>query len=131
MDATPVIAIIDNDASVRDALITLIATDGYRTEVYESVEEFLVHAARSKAACLVVDITFGGAFAAELSRRLAARGFSLPIIFLTTGDDEKLRRHVVDLGWSAFVRKPLETHWLLDFIAEAVWHGTDAGSRLA
>ena len=125
MDVSPVVAIVDDDAIVREALITLISANGYRSEVYESTDEFLTYAACSKAACLVVDIQFGGDRAIELSRRLAARGHSLPTIFLTAGDDRRLRRQVMDLGWFAFVRKPTETHWLLDFIAEAVCRQLD------
>jgi FixJ family two-component response regulator len=120
MRAPPVIAVIDNNRHARDALIALIASDGYLTETYATNEEFLAHAARSRATCLVVDAELGGLAGIEMSRRLAARGFTLPIIFLTAGDDPRLRKPPLRLP---HLPTPPEAHWLLDFIADAVWRG--------
>jgi FixJ family two-component response regulator len=118
MRAPPVVAVVDNNRCARDALITLIASDGYLTEAYATNEEFLAHATRSQATCLVVDAELGGLAGIEMSRRLAARGFSLPIIFLTAGNDPRLRKPPMALP---LLPAP-EAHWLLDFIADAVWH---------
>jgi len=121
MRASPSVAIIEASHIVRDALVTLVSANGYRVEIYDTSEEFLAHAEHSQAECLVVDVQPDGLCGTELSRRLAARGFTIPIIFLATGDDRKLRRRMADPDCFAFLRGPMDCYWLLDFIAEAVW----------
>jgi FixJ family two-component response regulator len=121
MRASPSVAIIEASRSVRDALVMLVSANGYRVEVYDTNEEFLAQVEHSRAECLVVDVRPDGLCGTELSRRLAARGFTIPIIFLATGDDRKLLKRMVDADCFAFLRGPTDCYWLLDFIAEAVW----------
>ena len=82
-----VIAIIDDDATIRNATAALVDALGYCTEVYSSGEEFIDAAMKSEAGCLVVDIQLGDITGVELVRHLSAMGLTFPVIFMTGSQD--------------------------------------------
>src|SRR2546428_14175266 len=92
-DETPLVAIVDDDASVRQSARRLIRSVGYRAEAFASGEEVLASASAARTACLVLDVRMPNADGLEGQRRLAERGVRLPIIFLTgrASDDEERR----------------------------------------
>jgi FixJ family two-component response regulator len=120
MGAAPIVAIIDSHQGVRDALSSLVSQAGYGIELYASADEFVVRAQVSGAKCLVIDVQLRDLSGIELSQHLSALGLEIPIIFLTSSDDQSLRRQAMEVGCIAYLRKPVEAYWLLDFIAEAV-----------
>jgi FixJ family two-component response regulator len=120
MGAAPIVAIIDSHKGVRDALSSLVSQAGYRIELYASADEFIVAAQVSAAECLVIDVNLRDLSGIELSQHLSSLGLRIPIIFLTSSDDQSLRRQAMEVGCIAYLRKPVEAYWLLDFIAEAV-----------
>jgi FixJ family two-component response regulator len=102
------------------AAANLIASHGYRTEVYASAEQFIDQVWHSEASGLLIDIQLTGMSGVECARVLTSLGFSLPIIFMTGGDDPMLRRQATELGCVAYLRKPLCPGLLMDAIADAV-----------
>ena len=108
----PLVAIVDDDASVRQSTRRLIRSFGYRAEAFGSGEEFLTSAA-THAACLVLDVRMPGMDGLELQRRLTERGVRIPIVFLTARatDDEERRARAA--GAVAFLRKPVGQATLL------------------
>ena len=74
----------------------------------------------SGAKCLVIDVHLHNLSGIELTQHLSVLGLEIPIIFLTSSDDQSLRRQAMEAGGIAYLRKPVEAYWLLDFIAEAV-----------
>jgi FixJ family two-component response regulator len=115
-----VIAIIDDDPFFGETLETLTAALGYRTELYESAEEFIQGANFSKAECLLVDIQLGDISGIELVRHLAANGVHRPIIFMSGSLDASLREQAIELGCIAFLQKPFAASLLNTAIAKAV-----------
>ena len=120
MGAAPIVAIIDSHQGVRDALSWLVSQAGYQVELYASADEFIVWAHASGAKCLVIDVHLHNLSGIELTQHLSVLGLEIPIIFLTSSDDQSLRRQAMEAGGIAYLRKPVEAYWLLDFIAEAV-----------
>jgi FixJ family two-component response regulator len=98
----------------------MVSSWGYRTELYESAEEFLSAAATSEAACVVIDIHLGDISGMDLAIRLAAMGFKLPIIFITESQDEQHRQQAMDFGFTAFLLKPFPADRLSEAIRMAL-----------
>ena len=115
-----VIAIVDDDPSMRGALENVLSAFGYRTEVYASAEAFVRAAITTEASCLVVDIQLGDVSGVDLGRYLAATGFNFPIIFITGSHAETLRRQAMNLGCVAYLHKPFPTDRLIEAITKAV-----------
>ena len=114
--AAPLIAIVDDDASVRQSTRRLIHSFGYRAEAFGSGEEFLGSAVVQQTACLLLDVRMPGMDGLEVQRRLAARGASIPVVFLTgrASDDEERRARLA--GAVEFLRKPVGEGTLLQVL---------------
>ena len=118
--ARKVIAVIDDDEIMLEALERLLSSFGYQTELYESAEAFIVAATKSEAACLIVDIMLGDITGVELGRQLSAMGFTFPVIFMTGSDDALVRKQAMELGCIAYLRKPFPANELEVAITEAI-----------
>ena len=112
-DEAPLVAVVDDDASVRQSTRRLIRSFGYRAEAFASGEEFLASASGSRTACLMLDVRMPDMDGLEVQRRLAERGMRIPIVFLTgrASDDEERRAR--SAGAVEFLRKPVGTATLL------------------
>jgi FixJ family two-component response regulator len=122
-----VIAIIDDESGMSDALAALLSAYGYRTELYASAEEFIGSAIVTEASCLLVDIQLGDISGVDLGRHLSATGFTFPIIFMTGSHNEALRRQAMDFGCVAYLNKPFPADRLVEAIAKAIGTG-DVGT---
>ena len=118
--AKKIIAVIDDDEIMLEAIEALLNALGYQTELYESAEAFIEAAMRSKAACLVVDIQLGDITGVELGRQLSAMGFTFPVIFMTGSDDTLVRKQAMELGCIAYLQKPFPANELEVAITEAI-----------
>ncbi len=114
----PMISIVDDDLSVRRALSRLVRLAGYAVESFASAGEFLASAARSRTACLVLDIHLeeGGMSGFDLQGRLVADGVALPTIFITAHGDARTRERASRSGVAGFLSKPFGDKALLDLI---------------
>jgi FixJ family two-component response regulator len=101
-----VVAVIDDDDDLRDALASLLTANEYEVELYESAESFLTSVADTKAGCLLVDVHLEGICGIELGRGLATAGFRFPIIYMTGSTDETVRGRALQAGCVAFLTKP-------------------------
>jgi FixJ family two-component response regulator len=117
-----IVAIVDDDLALRGAVETLLSSLGYRAELFASGEEFLEAATKSKAKCLVTDIQLGDISGIELGRQLAAAGHTIPIIFMTALDDERIHAQAMELGCVAYLRKPFSSDLLVAAIIQATNH---------
>jgi FixJ family two-component response regulator len=120
MSQRDIIAIVDDDAGIRDALEQLLTARGYCVELYSCGEEFIRAATFSAATCLLVDIQLGDISGVELGRHLAASGFMFPIIFMTGSQDELTRTQAVKFGCVAYLQKPLKAAELNEAISLAI-----------
>src|SRR6266436_8777035 len=118
------IAIDDDDESLRSALQDLIESDGLSALCFGSAEQFLNSEARHKAACLIADIRMPGMSGLELQAKLKAEGCRIPIIFVTAHGDAETRILAMRDGAVEFLSKPFDDAVLLEIV-----HGTVRRSR--
>jgi CheY-like chemotaxis protein len=109
----PMISVVDDDESVREAIESLLKSVGFRTEVSASAEEFLHADHRQETRCLILDVRMPGMSGLELQRQLAAAGSRIPIIFITAHGDEEARAQALAAGAVDFLRKPFSEEALL------------------
>ena len=107
------VAIVDDDASVRRSTRRLVRAFGYDAEAFGSAEEFLDSAALAKTACLILDVRMPGMDGLELQRHLAAGEHRIPIAFLTGHATDLEEREALRAGAVAFLRKPVGRDALL------------------
>ncbi len=115
-----VVAVIDDDETILQAMEGFLSSLGFQTELYGSAEAFISAATRSEAACLVVDMQLGDLTGIELARHLSAMGFTYPIIFMTGSDDRLFRKQAIEFGCVAYLNKPAAPDQLRAAIAEAI-----------
>jgi len=114
------IAIVDDDKSVQNALRDLIESEGLSAVCFGAAEEFLESGDRHKAACLIADIRMPGVSGLELQARLNAEHYRIPIIFITAHGDAKMRIQAMCDGAVEFLTKPFDNKVLLDTVQAAV-----------
>jgi FixJ family two-component response regulator len=117
---TPVVYIVDDDISVREALQALIADAGWRPAVFGSAWEFLAYPWQLLPSCLVLDMTLPDLNGLELQRRLATDRAYIPIIFITGHGDIPMTVRAMKAGAVEFLTKPFGTEALLSAIQAAL-----------
>ena len=116
----PLISIVDDDDSVRQALKSLIDSVGFRSEVFGSGEEFLNSAYLLQTDCLIADVRMPGMTGLELQERLNAAGSPIPIVFISAHDDKEARTRGLRAGAIAFLQKPFSEDSLLGAISDGL-----------
>jgi FixJ family two-component response regulator len=111
----PLIAIVDDDASVRRALQRLVETAGYTVQTFASAREFLDWLPQGQAACLVLDVHMDGMSGFDLQQRLA-----VPVIFITAHDDALTVERIKRSRAAGHLRKPIDGQAVLNAIRTAV-----------
>jgi FixJ family two-component response regulator len=114
------VAVVDDDESFSRAIGRLLRAAGIESSVYGSAEAFLHDTTHAPADCLVLDIQLGGMSGLALRRYLTAQGTTTPVIFVTAHDEPKVREDALQIGCSAYFRKPVPGKLLLEAITNAV-----------
>jgi FixJ family two-component response regulator len=114
------VAIVDDDESVRRALQDLIESDGLSAQCFGSAEQFLDSEARNKASCLIADIRMPGLSGLELQAKLKAERCRIPVVFITAHGDAEMRIHAMREGAVEFLSKPFDDAVLLEIIHAAL-----------
>jgi len=109
----PLVAVVDDDESVRESLPDLLGEFGFNSKVFSSAEEFLASDTVSQMRCLVLDIAMPGMTGFDLQQELKVRGHKIPVIFITAQKDEAVRRRALDRGAVGFLLKPFSDTALL------------------
>jgi FixJ family two-component response regulator len=117
----PIIAIVDDDASIRRSLHRVVRSAGYAVETFASAREFLEWLPRGRAACVVLDVHMAEMNGFELQERLA-----VPVVFITSHDDAATRARIAKSGAAGHLWKPFDEQAMLNAIRLAA--GLDAGS---
>jgi FixJ family two-component response regulator len=118
--ADPIVFVVDDDNSVREALGSLIRSVGWRVEAFSSAQEFLRHKRPENPACLVLDVRLPGLSGLDLQHELATRKISLPIVFITGHGDIPMSVRAMKAGAVEFLPKPFRDQDLLDAIQQAL-----------
>jgi FixJ family two-component response regulator len=117
------VAIVDDDELVRQALDSLLKAAGYMAETFASAEDFLDSIPMNDTACLILDVRLPGMSGIELQRRLRAKNNGIPIIFVTAHGDATTRDRAIEDGAVGFLTKPVRRQTLLDAIHAALEYG--------
>jgi FixJ family two-component response regulator len=116
----PVVFVIDDDASVRTALSSLIRSVGLRVEVFSSASEFLTARPAEVQSCLILDVRLPGLSGLDFQRELASANNVIPIIFITGHGDIPMSVKAMKAGAVEFLTKPFRDQDLLDAIQVAL-----------
>ena len=121
MPATGVlIAVVDDDESVRRATRRLLRTAGFEAETYASGTDFLEAVQHYTPSCVIVDLHMPGMSGLEVQSRLAVIGFEIPVLFITAYDDPGARDRALQAGAVSYLRKPFTEEALLQAIDSAI-----------
>ena len=116
----PVVAVVDDDLSVRRALVRLLRTAGYHVEAFPSGDALLAQLETCHAACLILDVRMPGISGLDLPERLRASGFAIPFVFITGHGDGGMARRAMAAGALRFLTKPFDDDELLRAVSEGV-----------
>ena len=114
------IAVVDDDESVRESLPDLLREFGFAARAFSSAEEFLASGCVGEAQCLILDIAMPGMSGRELQHELKRRRQTVPIVFITAHGDEALRPRVLEQGAVECLFKPFSDTALLGAIQVAL-----------
>jgi len=117
---TKLVAIVDDDDSVRSALQGLLKAAGLPAQAFASAEEFLKSGEKHEIACLIADIRMPGMSGLELQAKLNAERCKIPIIFITAHGDGKMRMQALRAGAVEFLAKPFDDEALLESVRGAL-----------
>jgi FixJ family two-component response regulator len=112
MAAALLISIVDDDASMREALVGLVRSLGYEVRDFASAEDFLACNDLEKFACAITDVQMPGMNGFELKRELSSRLDSLPVIMITARAEPGIQEKAMSSGATCFLRKPFEAETL-------------------
>lgn len=114
------IAVVDDDQSVREALENLISSVGFDVKLFASAEDFLDSDTPLQTDCAILDVRLPGISGLELQRRLTADGQGIPVIIITAQGDDKTQDEAVATGAIAFLNKPVKEQVLLAALESAL-----------
>jgi two-component system response regulator FixJ len=129
MPETSRVHIVDDDASVRDALAMLLATAGIESRAYASAEAFLDCGPVAEATCVLLDIQLPGMSGVELLRLMTARASRAAVIMITAYPDVPTAVATMRMGAFHFVQKPFDAEALLLTIEEGIARSAEANDQ--
>jgi FixJ family two-component response regulator len=124
--ADPIVFVVDDDASVRDAIRSLIMSVGLRVEAFATARDFLGSKLLHAPGCVVLDVRLPGLSGLDLQRELVAHEVKLPIIFITGHGDIPMSVRAMKAGAVEFLTKPFRDQDLLDAIQHALARDRDS-----
>jgi FixJ family two-component response regulator len=119
-EKTKLVAIVDDDNSMRNALQGLLKAVGVPSRTFGSAEEFLKSGQQHQTACLITDIRMPGISGLELQAKLNAEHCRIPTIFITAHGDEKIRMQALRAGAVEFLAKPFDDEVLIESVRAAL-----------
>jgi FixJ family two-component response regulator len=120
LEATPIVFVVDDDVSVREALESLIRCEGWLPQPFPSADEFLAHPRAETPSCLVLDLSMPGLNGLELQECLADNRHEMPIIFISGHGDVPKTARAMKAGAVEFLAKPFNDDDLLSAIRQAI-----------
>src|SRR5260370_30421565 len=117
---TKLVAIVDDDGSMRGALHGLLRAVGLPAIAFASAEEFLNSGQQHQTACLIADIRMPGMSGLDLQARLNSERCRIPTIFITAHGDAKMRLQALRAGAVEFLAKPFSDDVLLEHVRAAL-----------
>jgi FixJ family two-component response regulator len=115
-----VISIVDDDPSVREAMLGLVRSLGFEAVTFPSAEDFLQSEQIDGTTCLITDLQMPGLSGIELQSQLISRGNSVPIIFVTASPERGIEAQVRSAGAVGFLNKPFDDRMLIECLDQAL-----------
>ena len=120
MAEKPLVAIVDDDESIRNATRDLLRAAGFSTATFEDAESFLGSASRASASCVVADIRMPGMSGVELYQALVASGERIPTVIITAHPEDVAQLRAREAGITCYLSKPFAPDDLLECVHEAL-----------
>lgn len=115
-----IVFVVDDDISVREALVGLIRSKGWQTKAFASAQDFLESPRLDAPACLVLDMKLPGLSGLDLQKQMARINFQIPIVFISAHGDVQTSVQAMKAGALEFLTKPLLDEDLLVAIEKAL-----------
>ena len=115
-----IIAVVEDDPSMRRSIERLLSVSGFTVEVFSSAEALLERGHLDQLGCLVLDIHLPGMSGLELRSRMIETGSSLPTVFITALEDDAIEAAAARLGCVAYLRKPFPPDLLVSAVNKAL-----------
>jgi len=128
MSTAPVIHVVDDDDSLRAALLRLIGAAGFEARGYASAGDFLLQPPPEGPGCLLLDLRMPGPSGVDLQTALQRQGIDLPVVFMTGYGDVASSVRAMKAGAVDFLTKPVERDALFDALHRAL--ARDSAQRL-
>jgi FixJ family two-component response regulator len=122
----PLIAIVDDDKPVRDALQRMLKSYGFTADVFPSAEQFLNSPGPNRTACLILDVRLPGMSGLALNDHLTAKGCRIPTILITACPTSGELTRAVAGGVVSYLAKPFSEQVLLDTVRRALVRDDEA-----
>jgi FixJ family two-component response regulator len=119
-EAKALIAVVDDDPSVRKTLVRFIKAAGYSAVAYHCAEDLLESNAVNDSDCSILDVHLPGMSGLELQKDLKQMGHNCPVVFISAGANEDVRTQAIHNAAVEFLPKPLDNQRLLEVIAQAL-----------
>jgi FixJ family two-component response regulator len=114
------VAVVDDDESVRESLPDLLRSFGLDVEPFASAAEFLASGSAGRVSCLVLDVAMPNMTGPELQEELLRRDLAAPTVFITAHSDDRVRSMVLQRGAVAYLIKPFSESDILDAVNAAI-----------
>jgi len=128
MPEGPLIAVVDDDRSIRNATQDLLNAAGFSTLTFENAKSFLGSSVRASASCLIADMRMPGMSGLDLHEHLALSGAGIPTVIITAHPEELTRERARRMGITCFLTKPFTPDELLQCVRKALANSRDRGT---
>ena len=120
MPERQLVAIVDDEKSIRNATRDLLRAAGFSAVTFEDAESFLASASRASVACLIADMRMAGMTGLELYQALIASGNGIPTVIITAHPEDVAQSRAREAGITCYLSKPFAPDELLECVREAL-----------